>query len=186
MQRNRQSPKSHNSWAERAVSLGGEVHDEADGATYRAVRFLGRGGMGEVYEVVRVNTGDHYALKCLQLEHVRNAKTIERTRREALTLRDLRHPTVVRIHATGVREDGLIWMVMDLLTAHTWAQVHQRIARLPLPGRFGSDARSRMGSRRSTPTRSTATPSRRTFTSATTPSCACSISGPGSSTAPDS
>ena len=127
------SPNSHNSWAERAVSLGGEVYDDADGATYRVVRFLGRGGMGEVYEVVRVDTGDHFALKCLQLEHVRNAKTIERTRREALTLRDLRHPNVVRVHATGVREDGLIWMVMDLLTGHTWAQVHRRLARLPLP-----------------------------------------------------
>ena len=129
----RRSPKSHNSWAERAVSLGGEVHDEANGPTYRVVRFLGRGGMGEVYEVVRVDTGDHYALKCLQLEHVRNAKTIERTRREAQTLRDLRHPNVVSVHATGVREDGLIWMVMDLLTGHTWAQLHQRLPRLPLP-----------------------------------------------------
>ena len=115
------------------MSLGGDVHDETDGATYRIVRFLGRGGMGEVYEVVRADTGAHYALKCLQLEHVRNAKTIERTRREALTLRDLRHPNVVRVHTTGVREDGLIWMVMDLLTGHTWAQVHQQMARLPLP-----------------------------------------------------
>jgi serine/threonine protein kinase len=133
MRSTRQSHNSHNSWAERAVSLGGEIHDDADGATYRVVRFLGRGGMGEVYEVVRVDTGARYALKCLQLEHVRNAKTIERTRREALTLRDIRHPNVVRVHTTGVREDGLIWMVMDLLTGHTWAQVHQRLARLPLP-----------------------------------------------------
>ncbi len=133
MRKTRPNPKSQNSWAERAVSLGGEVHDETDGATYRVVRFLGRGGMGEVYEVVRVDTGDHFALKCLQLEHVRNAKTIERTRREALTLRDLRHPNVVRVHTTGVREDGLIWMVMDLLTGPTWAQVHQRLPRLPLP-----------------------------------------------------
>lgn len=133
MRKSRQSPKSHNSWAERAVSLGGEVHDDADGATYRVVRFLGRGGMGEVYEVVRVDTGDRFALKCLQLEHVRNAKTIERTRREALTLRDLRHANVVRVHATGVREDGLIWMLMDLLTGFTLAQVHQRLPRLPLP-----------------------------------------------------
>ncbi len=115
------------------MSLGGEVHDEARGATYRIVRFVGRGGMGEVYEVARVDTGARYALKCLQLEHVRNEKTIERTRREALTLRDLRHPNVVRVHTTGVREDGLIWMVMDLLTGYTWAQVHQRMARLPLP-----------------------------------------------------
>lgn len=133
MQSSRKSPRSHSSWAERAVSLGGEVHDAEGGAIYRVVRFLGRGGMGEVYEVVRIDTGARYALKCLQLEHVRNEKTIERTRREALTLKDLRHPNVVRVHTTGVREDGLIWMVMDLLTGHTLAQAHQRMARLPLP-----------------------------------------------------
>ena len=133
MQSSRKSPRSHSSWADRAVSLGGEVHDAEGGAVYRVVRFLGRGGMGEVYEVVRIDTGARYALKCLQLEHVRNEKTIERTRREALTLKDLRHPNVVRVHTTGVREDGLIWMVMDLLTGHTLAQVHQRMARLPLP-----------------------------------------------------
>ncbi|MEP7123626.1 MAG: serine/threonine-protein kinase, partial [Byssovorax sp.] len=121
------------SWAERAFSLDGEIHDDAEGASYKIVRFLGRGGMGEVYEVVRVDSGEHFALKCLRLEHVRNLKTIERTRREAMTLRDLRHPNVVRVHAIGVREDGLIWMVMDLLTGHTWAQVHRRLVRLPLP-----------------------------------------------------
>lgn len=133
MRTSRRGPKSHNSWADRAISLDGEIQDDADGARYRVVRFLGRGGMGEVYEVVRVDSGEHFALKCLRLEHVRNLKTIERTRREAMTLRDLRHPNVVHVHATGVRKDGLIWMVMDLLTGHTWAQVHRRLVRLPLP-----------------------------------------------------
>jgi serine/threonine-protein kinase len=109
------------------------VKDEADGAVYRVVRFIGRGGMGEVYEAVREDTGVHYALKCLLLEHVRNPRTIERTRREALTLRDLRHPNVVQVRAIGVRQDGLIWMVMDLLDGHTLAQVKQRLGKLPLP-----------------------------------------------------
>ena len=133
MRTTRRGPKSHNSWADRAISLDGEIQDDADGARYRVLRFLGRGGMGEVYEVVRVDSGEHFALKCLRLEHVRNLKTIERTRREAMTLRDLRHPNVVHVHATGVRKDGLIWMVMDLLTGHTWGQLHRRLGRLPLP-----------------------------------------------------
>src|SRR5215475_4785527 len=119
-------PESYGSWAERAFELGSEVRDEADGAVYRVVRFLGRGGMGEVHEVVRVGSGERYALKCLLLQHARNPKTIERTRREALTLRELRHPNVVRVHATGVREDGMIWMVMDLLEGHTLGAAKRR------------------------------------------------------------
>jgi len=135
----RRVPRSQGSWADRAFSLRGEIEDPADGAVYRITRFLGRGGMGEVYEVTRSGpgpagqTGARFALKCLQLQHVSNAKTIERTRREALTLRDLRHPNVVHVHAVGVREDGLIWMVMDLLVGHTLAEIQKRFGRLPLP-----------------------------------------------------
>jgi serine/threonine-protein kinase len=125
--------KKSSTWIERAMSLGASVRDEADGATYQVIGFLGRGGMGEVYQVARTDTGARFALKCLQLQHVGNPRTIERTRREALTLRELRHGNVVRVHATGVRADGLIWMVMDLLTGHTWAQIHAGFPRLPLP-----------------------------------------------------
>jgi serine/threonine protein kinase len=125
--------ETQTSWAERAFSIGAEIRDDADGARYRVVRLLGRGGMGEVHEVVRADTGARYALKCLLLQHARNEKTIERTRREATTLRELRHPNVVRVHATGVREDGLIWMVMDLLEGHTLAAAKRRLGKLPLP-----------------------------------------------------
>jgi serine/threonine protein kinase len=83
-----------------------------------------------------------YALKCLQLRHARNPTKIERTRREALTLLELRHPNVVQVHATGVREDGLIWMVMELLIGHTLAQVKARLGKVPLPWalRIGTQA----------------------------------------------
>ncbi len=135
------SPSKPSTWAERAFSPGSEVREETGSAVYRILRNIGRGGMGEVYEVGCVGDGQRYALKCLRLEHSQNVRTIERTRREALTLRNLRHPNVVRVHATGVREDGLIWMVMDLLEGHTLAQVKQRMGRLPLPWalRMGRD-----------------------------------------------
>jgi serine/threonine protein kinase len=110
-------------WAERAFAPGSEVHGDADGArgaVFRVVRSIGRGGMGEVYEVCCQDDGQRYALKCLRIEQAQNARTIERTRREAFTLQSLRHPNLVRVHATGVREDGLIWMVMDLLEATRW------------------------------------------------------------------
>jgi serine/threonine-protein kinase len=88
--------------------------------------------MGEVY-MAEGPGGVRYALKCLRIEHAANPRTIERTRREALTLRDLRHPNVVHVHATGVRPDGLIWMVMDLLEGHTLSHIKKRLGKLPLP-----------------------------------------------------
>ncbi len=134
MPKERRRPKSQGSWADRAFSLQGQIDDPTDGAVYHVTRFLGRGGMGEVYEVTRAGQpGARFALKCLQLQFVSNAKTIERTRREGLTLRSLRHPNVVHVHAVGVREDGLIWMVMDLLVGHTLADIQKRFGRLPLP-----------------------------------------------------
>ena len=119
-------------WADRAFMTDGAVQEEG-GTVYRIRSFIGRGGMGEVYEVERTDNHQRYALKCLRLEHTSNARIVERTRREALTLRALRHPNVVPVHATGVREDGLIWMVMDLLEGHTLAQIKHRLGRLPLP-----------------------------------------------------
>jgi serine/threonine-protein kinase len=133
MQPTWRDPKSQGTWGEQALSPGDQVADGISGGVYRIVRFMGRGGMGEVYEVLRADSGERFALKCLLLKHADNAKTIERTRREALTLRELRHPNVVRVHATGVREDGLIWMVMDLLVGHTLDRIRRRLGRLPLP-----------------------------------------------------
>jgi serine/threonine protein kinase len=134
--------RSQSSWAEPAFAPGGAVTDEAGGAVYEIRRFIGRGGMGEVYEAVQQGTGARFALKCLRIEWVKNTRTLERARREALTLRDLHHPNVVRVHATGVLPSGVIWMLMDLLEGHTLAHVVQRLGKLPLPWvlRIGRDA----------------------------------------------
>src|SRR5687768_15854696 len=67
------------------------------GDRYRAISFLGRGGMGSVYEVEHAHTGERLALKLLQRVHVRDAKVVERFRREARVFAKLRSDYVVRI-----------------------------------------------------------------------------------------
>jgi serine/threonine-protein kinase len=89
--------------------------------------------MGEVYEVFREGTGQRYALKCLRSELVRNPVVFQRALHEAAALRDLRHPNVVAVHATGVRSDGVIWMTMDLLTGFTLRQILADLGRVPVP-----------------------------------------------------
>jgi serine/threonine protein kinase len=117
----------------RVFAPGAEVVDESGGAVYRVVRLLGRGGMGEVYEAVRVDSGVCYALKHVLLQHANKPKNVERARREAQALLSIRHPNVVRVHASGVRDDGLVWMVMDLLQGHTLALAKRRLGKIPLP-----------------------------------------------------
>jgi serine/threonine protein kinase len=117
----------------RVFELGQVIRDDVEGTTYRTTRFIGQGGMGEVYEVVRDDTGEHFAMKCLQAHLANNPTVLKRAWNEAAALRDLRHPNVVRVHAAGVRADGLIWMMMDLLVGHTLLQLLGELNKVPMP-----------------------------------------------------
>ena len=125
-------PGNRDPWARRALAMG-ELLEDVQGRSYGVVGFLGRGGMGEVYEVEEVGTGRRLAIKCMRLTSIEDPKTIERAKAEAIVLERLRHPNVVPVYAMGVREDGLIWMVMKLLTGNTTGQVVAELGRVPLP-----------------------------------------------------
>lgn len=83
---------------------------------YRVIRPLGKGGMGDVYEVVHVKLGVHYALKTFTLDsgHVRLLK--ERFLAEGRVLARLRHPNLVRVFDLDVDEATQTpYFVMDLV-----------------------------------------------------------------------
>jgi len=61
---------------------------------FRVVRFLGRGGKGEVYETLDLELDERVALKTLRLGHEEAARAIERFRREILLARRVTHPNV--------------------------------------------------------------------------------------------
>ncbi len=102
---------------------------------YRVVRELGRGGMGEVFEVVHQATGAHYALKTLAnrgaLGRVDEA-TAARFRAEAELLARLDHPRIVRIHAADL-EAGAPYLVQDLALGGSLQRRLEREGPLP-PG----------------------------------------------------
>ena len=89
----------------------------AEGTTlgrYRTKRFLGRGGMGEVYLAER--TGADYAqlvaIKILRLR-IAGAATAARFRRERRILANLNHPAVVPLLDSGVAPDGRPYIVLQ-------------------------------------------------------------------------
>jgi formylglycine-generating enzyme required for sulfatase activity len=81
---------------------------------HRIVRLLGRGGMGEVYEVEHELTGDRHALKLLSAEVMEVSGALERFEREAKVMARLKHSGIVRVDDSG-DTDGRHWLRMELM-----------------------------------------------------------------------
>lgn len=91
---------------------------ECIGERYEVVRLLGRGGMGEVYEVVDGHTGARIALKRVSIrDGQRRAGYLrELFAREFRVLRELDHPSVIPVHDFGVESADSAYYTMELLT----------------------------------------------------------------------
>ena len=110
------------------------VTDHRTGRRYRIERFLNQGAYSEVWVARCLDTGVYYAIKSLKLKHTSDPKTLERNEREGDALFLLNHPNVVRVHCMGKRDDGLIFMVMDLLVGGSLRQRLQSFGgKLPIP-----------------------------------------------------
>lgn len=83
--------------------------------SYRIVRRIGVGGMGEVYEVEHVALRTRYALKTFALESGDAAFLRERFMAEGRALARIEHPNVARVFDLGVMPDGTAYFVMDLV-----------------------------------------------------------------------
>jgi len=106
------SPKPR---ARTALVAGDVVTDPTIRQSYRVAELIGKGGMGEVWRGACVETGVPCAVKTILLALSDDPKSIVRSQLEAMGLRALRHENVVQVFASGVREDGGIFMVMELL-----------------------------------------------------------------------
>lgn len=83
-------------------------------AEYRVVRLLGRGGMGEVYEVEHRELHTRFALKLIHPSIVSRGDTEHRFRREAQVMARLKHPNIV--HVDDFRQaEGRAWLRMELV-----------------------------------------------------------------------
>src|SRR4051794_31930119 len=74
-------------------------------------RFIGRGGMGVVYEAERESDGQRVAVKTVA---VNSAALLGAIRVEVAALRQIQHPAVIRILEDGLAE-GSPWYAMQIL-----------------------------------------------------------------------
>jgi Tol biopolymer transport system component len=100
---------------------------------FRLVRFLGQGGMGDVYEAEDLEVGERLAIKMLRAEIAQDERAIERFRIELALARRVTHPNVCRIfdvfrHQPAAPESGpeLTLISMELLPGETLAdRIHR-------------------------------------------------------------
>lgn len=114
----------------------GREGDRLIGGRYRLGSRLGRGGMGTVWRATDQLLGRQVAVKELHLDDgfsEADARTKrERTLREARTVAQCRHPSIIVVHDV-VEQDERPWIIMELVDGRSLAD--QLAADGPLPPR---------------------------------------------------
>src|SRR4051794_29072093 len=129
---------------------------------YRAIREVGRGGMGVVYEAEQVSLGRRVALKILPGVVAKDRKALERFRREARAAARLHHTNIVPVFEVGQNGEVVFYamqfiqgqgleIVIDELARQRQRSGHESAAPAaaaadePRPGRPGTTEPERTG-----------------------------------------
>jgi serine/threonine protein kinase len=100
---------------------------------YRSISLLGEGGMGAVYLAEHPDIGRKVAVKVLRSEFSRDEQLLGRFLNEARAANAIRHPNIIEILDSGTTEQGMPYLVMELLEGEVLAGRMRRLGRLPLP-----------------------------------------------------
>ncbi|HEY6876725.1 MAG TPA: serine/threonine-protein kinase [Polyangiales bacterium] len=112
---------------ERAVRVGGEGRftDHCVGS-FRLGNVIGRGGMGEVYDAVHIDTHEPAAVKLLQREAIANPDVLVRFAREAKAAAALNSPNVVRVLEVADEDAPVPYLAMERLRGEDLAGMLRR------------------------------------------------------------
>ncbi len=91
--------------------------------TYRIIRRLAEGGVGEVYLAAHTRLPGGFAVKLLHRSLARNGEALARFRQEAEITSTLRHPHIVQVFDFNVTDAGLPYLVMELLEGQPLSQL---------------------------------------------------------------
>lgn len=91
---------------------------------------LGSGGMGSVYLAAQEPVGRQVALKVLNEELSHDHESVARFRREAKAASMLKSPHTVTLYDFGQDDDGLLFLVMELLEGESLRERLDRLSRL--------------------------------------------------------
>lgn len=89
---------------------------------YQVLRFIGRGGMGAVYQARQIELDRTVAIKIRPIEAGMAPDALDRFKREARALARLDHPKILRIYQSGITDDGDFFMAMEFLEGEDLGQ----------------------------------------------------------------
>jgi serine/threonine protein kinase len=104
---------------------------------YEIVSVLGRGGMGVVYKAHQTDVDRFVAIKTLHISKIADSHVIQKFRSEAQAVSRVRHPNTVTLYDFGVSQEGVPFLVMDILDGVSFRDVLKESGALPL-GRVNS------------------------------------------------
>lgn len=95
--------------------------DDIVAERYRVIRFVAKGGMGEVYEAEDLTLHGRVALKTIRPDTAANPISVERFKREISIARRITHPNVSRIYDVGVHRGPpqVMFLSMEFLEGET-------------------------------------------------------------------
>jgi serine/threonine protein kinase len=109
-------------WPTRMFEFHTFIADDLVSDRFRIVRFIGRGGMGEVYEAEDKALGRNIALKTIRPEIALDQRVIARFMQEIQLALKVTHPNVCRVHDIGHDkrssegiEGEITYLTMELL-----------------------------------------------------------------------
>lgn len=105
--------------------------ERISGSPYVAVRLIGEGGMGEIYEAEHAELGRRAAVKVLHRHHQDRPDLAVRLCEEARLQARLRHPNLVDAFDLGMTADGRPWFAMPRLRGRDLRDELARVGALP-------------------------------------------------------
>ncbi len=99
---------------------------------YRVERLLGAGGMGVVVAASHLGLGQPVAIKLMLPDLATSAEFSARFLREARAAAAIRGDHAVRIFDVATAEDGMLYMVMELLDGEDLGQIIKKRGALPI------------------------------------------------------
>ncbi|MFP6684327.1 MAG: serine/threonine-protein kinase, partial [Polyangiaceae bacterium] len=114
----------------RARGLGRYTGETVGG--YELGQIIGRGGMGEVYEAVHLDTESSAAVKLLHPQVLEDPVSVKRFFRECRSAASLDEPHVVRVFETSQPEAQIPFIAMERLFGEDLSDMLRQRGRLPM------------------------------------------------------
>ena len=102
---------------------------------YQLRDLIGAGGYGAVYRARQLGVDRDVAVKLIRQHLAADDRVVKRFLREAKVVSRLKNPHIVPVHDFGYTDDGLLYLVMELVEGKTLKRIFAEEAPIE-PGRL--------------------------------------------------